>query len=64
MTRDEAANVDRRLAVQDRIDAAAVWAEANLDGYGGMYMDQLNGGQPVFLMKPGSDLEALCSTRT
>jgi hypothetical protein len=59
MTVDEAAEVARRLDVQDRIDPTAVWAEANLDGYGGMYMDQGNAGQPVFVVRQGTDVGSL-----
>ncbi len=55
MTVEEAAEVWRRLDVQDAIDPVAVWAEANVDGYAGMFMDQSAGGKPVFLVKSGFD---------
>jgi hypothetical protein len=47
LTKAEAAEVDRRLAVQLAVDPAIEWA-STLPSFGGAWMDQPGGGTPVF----------------
>jgi streptogrisin C len=47
LTPVEAAEIDRRIAVQTSVDDAIAWAVTR-SNFGGAYMDQSSGGTPVF----------------
>lgn len=55
LTAGEAAEVERRVEAQQRIDPAVRWAhEADID-FAGAWIDQTAGGRAFFLVKRGSD---------